>query len=120
VLAEHVQATIARIMGLDSCSQLEGSGRLRDKGIDSILAITLRNALRDDFGYNFPATLVFDHPTVDAIVELIADTVLKLPAGREVAAPEAASVAPDATAGRGGLEDLLAEAERMSAASKSR
>lgn len=45
---------------------------LRELGLDSMMAVELRDALSADLGVRLPATLLFDHPTVAAVSEEIA------------------------------------------------
>ncbi|MEV6325384.1 SDR family NAD(P)-dependent oxidoreductase [Nocardia sp. NPDC051787] len=45
---------------------------LRELGLDSMMAVELRNALSTDLGVRLPATLLFDHPTVAAVSAEIA------------------------------------------------
>ncbi|MEU2038945.1 SDR family NAD(P)-dependent oxidoreductase [Nocardia niwae] len=45
---------------------------LRELGLDSMMAVELRDALSADLGVRLPATLLFDHPTVAAVSEEVA------------------------------------------------
>ncbi len=55
---------------------------LRELGLDSMMAVELRNALSADLGVRLPATLLFDHPTVAAVSEEIARLDAKSAPGR--------------------------------------
>ena len=72
MLAAHVRAQIAGVMGLESGSQIEARQRLFDIGIDSLMAVELRNSLHNSLAISLPTTLVFDYPTVEAMVDFLA------------------------------------------------
>ena len=52
--------------------------RLDELGLDSLLAIELRNALARSLGRSLPATLLFDYPTLDALTDYVMCDVLAL------------------------------------------
>jgi hypothetical protein len=62
-------------------------------GLDSLLAVELRNTLGTELGQPLSATLLFDYPTIDALTDFILDEVLALeePA---VSKPKGATAAP--------------------------
>jgi myxalamid-type polyketide synthase MxaB len=72
MLAEYVRAEIAAVMGMDSGTQIEARQRLFDIGIDSLMAVELRNSLHGGLAISLPSTLVFDYPTVEALVDFLA------------------------------------------------
>jgi len=53
-----------------------------DLGFDSLMAVQLRGVLGKDLGLErpLPATLLFDHPTIDAIVEFLRGRIGEQPA----------------------------------------
>jgi acyl carrier protein len=68
---------VARILRLDA-SQVENDHRLMDIGVDSLMAVELRNRLNKGLGLTekLPATLIFDHPTVQAIARYLTKNVI--------------------------------------------
>lgn len=44
-------------------------------GLDSIGAVELRNAVSSKFGIELPATVTYDHPSVDALARFIASKI---------------------------------------------
>ena len=52
-------------------AEIEGSAKLAEYGLDSLYALTLCGDIEDEFGIPVSPTLAWDHPTVDAIAELL-------------------------------------------------
>ena len=50
---------------------LDPATPLGDLGLDSLLSVELRNTLGTAIGKPLPATLLFDHPTVDALTAVL-------------------------------------------------
>jgi polyketide synthase 12/myxalamid-type polyketide synthase MxaB len=106
VLREHIQTLAARVLGLDGMQVMDGRRPLQEIGLDSLMAVELRNALSGAVGRPLPATLLFDYPTVDALVAHLGGAVLGLGAAAEPAAGED-GVATGGVLGR--IEDLSDE-----------
>ena len=86
---------------------------LMEAGLDSLGAVELRNALGHRFGIPTPATLAFDHPSINALAAFIAST---LPTAQP--APAAMPAPPEGTAGRAGTTCVLATACQLPGAAQ--
>jgi acyl transferase domain-containing protein/SAM-dependent methyltransferase len=69
LLIDLVRGEVMRILRLGPDEQPRRDERLMELGMDSLMAIQLRNALNraTDSGSALPATLMFDYPTIEAI-----------------------------------------------------
>jgi acyl transferase domain-containing protein/acyl carrier protein len=72
-LVDHVHAQALRVLGLPATYPLDPEQGLRDAGLDSLMAVELRNQLQADAGTHLPTTLAFDYPTVKAIAGHLAE-----------------------------------------------
>ncbi|WP_394839062.1 SDR family NAD(P)-dependent oxidoreductase [Pendulispora rubella] len=71
-LLDLVRGHIATVLGVTSPSTLEPNRPLQELGLDSLMALELRNRLSAATGLRLHATLLFDHPTPYALAELLA------------------------------------------------
>lgn len=77
-LLEVVEQHLLRVLGMGPTARIDPRQPLNDLGIDSLMAVELRNVLARAVGQQLPATLLFDYPNVAALTGYLADTVLKL------------------------------------------
>ncbi|MFM9034351.1 MAG: SDR family NAD(P)-dependent oxidoreductase [Mycobacterium sp.] len=90
MLTGHVCALVTEAMGLSSTQLLDRSAGFFQSGMNSLMSVALRRSLSDSIGEELPASVIFDYPTVDALVSYLA---AKLP---ETAVPaDAAPAAAD-------------------------
>lgn len=73
-LGALLESVLRRIIGLPASQIVDPRTPLRDLGMDSLMTVELRNAIGRTFERTFPATLVFDYPTLDAISNHLMDT----------------------------------------------
>lgn len=66
-----VDAAARRVLGAAPHLVVDPGVALRDLGLDSLLAVELRNALVAAFGRPLPSTVAFDYPTIDALTGLV-------------------------------------------------
>ena len=99
LLAEAVNEIASRILGLGELA-LEPTRPLTELGLDSLMAVELRNALGAAVGRTLPTSLVFDHPTAEALSAYLARELgIGTAAGRVPHAAGAESVRPPASVG---------------------
>ena len=76
LLMDAIRAEAARIMRLDEVDGITDERPLRDLGLDSLMAVEMRNALAARVGVKLPATLLFDQPSVSALAAFLANGAL--------------------------------------------
>lgn len=80
LLMTYVQTHASKVLGLESVKAVSERMPLNELGLDSLMAVELRNLLGAGLALKrpLPATLVFDYPTIEAIADYLARDVLKL------------------------------------------
>ncbi len=63
-----VRSRLAEALGLSDGDAIEARARLFDLGLDSLSALEVRDALATALDKRLHATLLFDHPTIEALV----------------------------------------------------
>lgn len=111
LLRNLVRDAVMRILHLDDSQAPSRHDRLMDLGFDSLMAVQLRGQLGRDLGLAepLPATLMFDHPTIDAIAAFLLGR-LAPPASPDAAPFAAASPPVPAVPG----DDRLRQVSAMS------
>ncbi|NEQ43493.1 MAG: type I polyketide synthase [Leptolyngbya sp. SIOISBB] len=72
MLLDHVRSSLAKVLGLSTSEGLDPQQGLADLGMDSLMAVELRNRLQTSLGCAVPPTAVLDHPTIAALVDYLA------------------------------------------------
>ena len=88
LLVSFVRQAIARVLRLRDWQSLQRNQPLLDLGFDSLMAVELRNVLRQglELPRKLPATLVFDYPSIAAIAAYLEKMLVETaPAGETLA-----------------------------------
>jgi acyl transferase domain-containing protein/acyl carrier protein len=105
---EALLAEIRRVLDLGEDERIDPGEPLERLGLDSLMAVELRNRLGQMLGTNLPATTLFDYPSVDALADYIRSDVLQAPAAEPVHA------APETPAGGDKIAAILAAIDALS------
>ncbi len=79
LLDAHLEERIRSVLSMPS-QPIDPARPLQEYGLDSLLAIELRNALSIDMETKLPATTLFDYPTLASLTNWVFHDVLKMPA----------------------------------------
>ncbi len=74
LLVDYVREHVSQVLRLAKGKVVDRRQRLMDLGIDSLMAVELRNQLGQGLrlARPLPATLMFDHPTIEAVAKFLA------------------------------------------------
>jgi hypothetical protein len=78
LLLNHIREQAGTVMGLSASLLSDTRQPLNTMGLDSLMAVELRNALGQSINQSLQATLVFDFPTLDALTDYLLNDILKL------------------------------------------
>jgi myxalamid-type polyketide synthase MxaB len=104
----HVRDQAARVLGLDTSQLIDLQHPLNELGLDSLMAVELRNLLSSSVQLPLPATLLFNYPTIEALTDYLARDILSL--GVTQSKVETTDAQTDALAELETLSDEEAEA----------
>ncbi len=113
LLTDFVRRRVMRLLRLDEAHRPHPDARLTDLGLDSLMAVKLRNEIASGLrlAQKPPATLMFDYPSITAIASYLATQMF----GPGQAPERVAAVpTPDPAPGADAIETLSeAEVERL-------
>jgi acyl carrier protein len=108
VLRDEVRRLTVKVLGVQRADDLDVTEPLRQLGLDSLMAVELRNLLGKSVGRTLAATVTFDHPSVAALTEHLASEVFADQFEPAAAAPAPVPAAPPADSLDALSEDELA------------
>ncbi|TGB14494.1 acyltransferase domain-containing protein, partial [Streptomyces sp. MZ04] len=70
-LAGIVLGEVAAVLEADSVQEIDSRRSFKDLGFDSMTGVELRERLSEALGRPLPTTLVFDHPSPEAVIDFL-------------------------------------------------
>lgn len=104
-LHNYIRAQLAEILGFHSSDDIDPRQGFFRMGMDSIMTMQLRNRLETTLGHSLPPTVAFEYPTVDSLVDFIAEMILE---------PEVSAIRQVNTPEKQELSDVDIECEHLS------
>ena len=111
LLVTYVRNQVSAVLRLEVTALPDRRQRLMDLGLDSLMAVELRNRLASGLVLpkSLPATLMFDHPTIEAIAGYLERDVLALDGDEGGQAPKAESSIPERSGAAVRIEQMTDE-----------
>jgi len=113
VLETYLQEQVARVLRL-APARIDAHKPFRTMGLDSLMALELRNRLEVRTGITIPATLVWNYPTVAQLATQLAIRVGVPLDGAEDRSADSSAVEATSPESDGDLAALLGEIEQLS------
>ncbi|WP_434391510.1 SDR family NAD(P)-dependent oxidoreductase [Melittangium boletus] len=101
MVLERITHETRQLLGRAAHVRIDPTQSLFELGLDSLSAVQFRTALQDAFGRTLPASLAFEHPTLDALADALLARVEAESVAAEAPAASAASHGPLAPADEG-------------------
>ncbi len=108
ILEGHIRKEAGLVLGVNPAG-LDPEEPLQQLGLDSLMAVELRNRLGQSLGQALPATVLFDHPSIHALVDHLGRDLVPqatTPTTRRRHAPLPAAPAPAIESGDLSEDDL--------------
>jgi acyl carrier protein len=77
LLASYIREQAVQVLGLDPSQPVDFKQPLSELGLDSLMAVEIRNALGIPLAQTLPVALLYDYPTIEALTDYLAH---KIPA----------------------------------------
>ncbi|NWG15754.1 MAG: type I polyketide synthase [Chloroflexi bacterium] len=108
LLLDTIRDEVIRVLGLRPTTTIDPRQPLNELGLDSLMAVELRNTLITMLDCTLPATLLFDYPTSDALADYLMKNVPALAQTQAKAEPEKKPIAQESR------REVAAELQQLS------
>jgi myxalamid-type polyketide synthase MxaB len=71
VFQTHIQSQVAKVLGFSDRKSIDVQENFADLGMDSLMAVELKNQLQTSLKIDIPLTITFDYPTVEALANYL-------------------------------------------------
>ncbi|NJR38871.1 MAG: SDR family NAD(P)-dependent oxidoreductase [Leptolyngbyaceae cyanobacterium CSU_1_4] len=71
LLEQHIRHQIAQVLGCQA-TEIDAQKGFFDLGMDSLTSVELKNRLQNSLNCSLSATLIFDYPTLEALLDYLA------------------------------------------------
>ncbi|MGE5411922.1 MAG: SDR family NAD(P)-dependent oxidoreductase, partial [Clostridiales bacterium] len=78
LLIEFIRQQAQNVLGVSSIEEVEVERPMHDMGMDSLMAIEIKNRINNAIGKDLPATVIFNYPTIKSLSEYILQNVLSI------------------------------------------
>jgi acyl carrier protein len=78
LLLDHIRRQASQVLSLHNPDAIDPDQPLQSMGLDSLMAVELRNKLGNSAGKTLPATLLFEYPTLHALADYLSTEVFML------------------------------------------
>lgn len=85
IVIDHIRDQARMVFGLSPDYPIDQRQSFNELGLDSLMAVELRNALNNSVKSSLPATLLFDYPTMETLADYLIQDVLSLGVADSVA-----------------------------------
>jgi acyl transferase domain-containing protein/NAD(P)-dependent dehydrogenase (short-subunit alcohol dehydrogenase family)/acyl carrier protein len=77
---EFVRGRVAKVLHYDDADAVDSNAEFTQLGLDSLVAVELKNGLESAFGLPLPTSLAYDHPTAAQLAEFLNGQLVPEPA----------------------------------------
>ena len=78
LLENHIRESIKTVIGLSESTKIDVNKSIFDFGLDSLMAVELKNIIEKNIKTKLKSTLIFDYPNIKSLVTYIAKEILSI------------------------------------------